>query len=166
MNNNPPKIMLSFFRWYCNPEYREEIEGDLLEKYDHHSKIYGRKKAGFLFSKEVILLFRPSIIRLKNKSINMTLQNRRLTYILAGAAVLLCIPFIAMKFTNEVNWNFFDFLVAGILLFGTGLVLEIILRRIKTKRSKIILSVILFLILFLIWAELAVGIFGSPIAGN
>ncbi len=166
MNNNPPKIMLSFFRWYCNPEYREEIEGDLLEKYDHYSKIYGRKKAGFLFSKEVILLFRPSIIRLKNKSINMTLQNRRLTYILAGAAVLLCIPFIAMKFTNEVNWNFFDFLVAGILLFGTGLVLEIILRRIKTKRSKIILSVILFLILFLIWAELAVGIFGSPIAGN
>lgn len=166
MNNNPPKIMLSFFRWYCNPEYREEIEGDLLEKYDHYSKIYGHKKAGFLFSKEVILLFRPSIIRLKNKSINMTLQNRRLTYILAGAAVLLCIPFIAMKFTNEVNWNFFDFLVAGILLFGTGLVLEIILRRIKTKRSKIILSVILFLILFLIWAELAVGIFGSPIAGN
>lgn len=166
MNNNPPKIMLSFFRWYCNPEYREEIEGDLLEKYDQHSKIYGHKKAGFLFSKEVILLFRPSIIRLKNKSINMTLQNRRLTYILAGAAILLCIPFIAMKFTNEVNWNFFDFLVAGILLFGTGLVLEIILRRIKTKRSKIILSVILFLILFLIWAELAVGIFGSPIAGN
>lgn len=166
MNNNPPKIMLSFFRWYCNPEYREEIEGDLLEKYDHYSKIYGSKKAGFLFSKEVILLFRPSIIRLKNKSINMTLQNRRLTYILAGAAILLCIPFIAMKFTNEVNWNFFDFLVAGILLFGTGLVLEIILRRIKTKRSKIILSVILFLILFLIWAELAVGIFGSPIAGN
>lgn len=158
--------MLSFFRWYCNPEYREEIEGDLFEKYDQHSKIYGRKKAGLLFSKEVILLFRPSIIRLKNKSINMTLQNRRLTYILAGAAIILCIPFIAMKFTNEVNWNFFDFLVAGILLFGTGLVLEIILRRIKTKRSKIILSVILFLILFLIWAELAVGIFGSPIAGN
>lgn len=166
MNHNPPKLILSFFKWYCNPEYLEEIEGDLLEKYECNLIIHGRKKAGLIFTKEVILLFRPSIIRSKNKSINMTLQNRRLTYIFSGAAILLCIPFIAMEFTNEVNWNFFDFLVAGILLFGTGLVLEIILRRIKTKRSKIILSVILFLILFLVWAELAVGIFGSPIAGN
>ena len=95
-----------------------------------------------------------------------THQNKRLVTILAIAIAILLIPLIAMKFTNEVNWKIFDFLVAGILLIGTGLTLEFILRKIKTLRYRILFGIALFVVLFLIWAELAVGIFGTPFAGS
>jgi len=93
-------------------------------------------------------------------------QNKRLVTILVVTTALLLIPLVAMKFTNEINWKIFDFLLAGILLFGTGLTIEFILRKIKTKRNRILLILGIVLALLLIWAELAVGIFGTPFAGS
>ena len=169
--HRPPQIILAFFRWYCNPDFREEIEGDLVERFHYYSKKYGPKRAKLHFTKEVLFLFRPTIIgnfyHLINKnSTTMTLPNKRLIGILAGAGVLLFLPFIAMKFTDEVKWTLFDFIVAGVLLLGTGLMLELILRKMKSVQNRIIFSVTLFIVLFLIWAELAVGIFGTPFAGQ
>lgn len=80
--------------------------------------------------------------------------------------ILLLIPLMAMQFTNEVNWSVFDFIVAGFFLFGTGLVIEFVLRKVKSTTHRILICGIILLLLFLLWAELAVGIFGSPIAGN
>ena len=54
--------MLAFFRWFCNPNLREEIEGDLLEHFHKRTEQYGPGKAKILFVKEVILLLRPLII--------------------------------------------------------------------------------------------------------
>ena len=71
-----------------------------------------------------------------------------------------------MQFSDEVNWGIFDFIVAGVLLFGTGLIFELILRKVKTKKSQIATTVILFILLILIWVELAVGIFGTPFGGS
>ncbi|HBU79045.1 MAG TPA: hypothetical protein DEF18_13170 [Muricauda sp.] len=96
----------------------------------------------------------------------LTHQNKRLITILAVALSILSIPLIAMGFTNEVHWSIFDFLVVGILLIGTGLVLEFILRKIKTLRYRIILGIALFAVLLMVWVELAVGIFGTPFAGS
>ncbi|WP_345093950.1 hypothetical protein [Flavobacterium chungnamense] len=80
--------------------------------------------------------------------------------------LLLLIPLIAMQFTNEVNWSVMDFVMAGMLLFGTSLAIEFVLRKVKSTKYRILISGIILLLLFLLWAELAVGIFGSPIAGN
>lgn len=80
--------------------------------------------------------------------------------------ILIFVPLIAMLFTQEVNWTPSDFLIAGILLMSVGLTFELILRKVKTVRNRIVLSAILFLLLFLVWAELAVGIFGTPFAGS
>lgn len=85
---------------------------------------------------------------------------------MATAFAILSIPLIAMNFSKEVNWSLFDFLVMGVLLFGAGLVLELMLRKIKVTRYRILLGALLFVVLFLIWAELAVGFFGTPIAGS
>ena len=85
---------------------------------------------------------------------------------MATAVAILLIPLIAMIFTNDVSWKIFDFLVAGVLLIGTGLTLEFILRKIKTLRYRILLGILLFVLLFLIWVELAVGVFGTPFAGS
>lgn len=94
------------------------------------------------------------------------MKNNRLYIILTTAAVLLLVPLIAMQFSSGVDWDAVDFLIAGVLLFGTGLVVEFVLRKVKKMEYRIVLCLAIFGILFLVWAELAVGIFGSPIAGT
>ena len=59
----PPKFFLSFFRWYCHPKLVDHIEGDLLEDYGNRLKKSGRRKADIRFIIDVLLLFRPGIIR-------------------------------------------------------------------------------------------------------
>ena len=86
--------------------------------------------------------------------------------LLSIVLLLLLIPFVAMQFTNEVNWSLMDFVMAGILLFGTSLVFELVIRKVKSTKHRLLISGIILLLLFLLWAELAVGIFGSPLAGN
>jgi len=97
---------------------------------------------------------------------NFTQKNKRLTLILFVAMGLLTVPLIAMQFTNEVSWTLSDFLVMGILLFSVGMTCEFILRKFKSIRQRIIFCGIALVIFFLIWAELAIGIFNSPLAGN
>lgn len=96
----------------------------------------------------------------------LTQYYRRLTGILLGVAGILLIPFIAMQFTKEVDWSIFDFVIMGGLLSGTGLLSEFVIRHIKNSDHRIGLIAVILAALFLLWAELAVGIFGSPIAGS
>jgi hypothetical protein len=94
------------------------------------------------------------------------MKNTRLTIILATASTLLMIPLVAMQFTNEVNWSASDFIIMGILLFGTGIICELILRKFTTLKKRIIVCGLVLFGFFLIWAELAVGVFGTPFAGS
>jgi putative ABC transport system permease protein len=59
----PPKLPLRFFRWFCHPELRDSIEGDLMELYAERRAKSGKKKADIKFITDVLLLFRPSIMR-------------------------------------------------------------------------------------------------------
>lgn len=94
------------------------------------------------------------------------MKNKRLLIILASAAVLLLIPFIAMQFTNEVNWSISDFAIMGGMLTGTGLLIELTLRMVKSWQNRLIICGVVLVLFLLVWAELAVGIFGSPLAGS
>lgn len=96
----------------------------------------------------------------------MITKNKRLTAIVLTAALLLLVPFIAMQFTNEVDWSVFDFLIAGVLLFGTGLLCELVLRKVKTTKYRVIICGVILVVLALVWIQLAVGIFGTPFAGS
>lgn len=94
------------------------------------------------------------------------MKNRRLIIILGIAALLLLIPFAAMQFTNEVKWSSLDFAVMGTLLLGTGLAIELVLRKITKRSNRIILCGVVLIAFLLVWAELAVGLFGTPFAGS
>lgn len=96
----------------------------------------------------------------------MITQNKRLTGIVLAVIMILLIPLIAMQFTREVNWNLFDFIVAGVLLLGTGLSCELVMRKVKYEAKRIAVIAGVLGALFLVWAELAVGIFGTPFAGS
>lgn len=62
-NIQPPRFFLRFFRWFCDPACSEDIEGDLLEMLERDAASGSHRKARFLFSINVIRLFRPGIIK-------------------------------------------------------------------------------------------------------
>ena len=73
MKNIPPQLFLRFFRWYCHPKMQDYIEGDLMEVYERRVKQSGKRKADIRFIIDVLLLFRPGIIRwLKFTGIQVT----------------------------------------------------------------------------------------------
>lgn len=95
----------------------------------------------------------------------MTITKKHLVYA-AIIIFILAIPLIAMQFSNEVHWQINDFVVAAFLLITTVLVVEFITRIVNHKKLKILLLALVVLGLILFWAELAVGIFNSPMAGS
>lgn len=96
----------------------------------------------------------------------MLTQNKRLTGIIITVVILLLIPLIAMQFTEEVKWTLLDFVVAGILLLGTGLIFELVMKKVEKTKHRITICIAVLAGFLLIWAELAVGIFGTPFAGS
>ena len=96
----------------------------------------------------------------------MITKSQRNNILFLIPVALLSIPLVAMQFTKEVNWSLSDFVIGGILLFGTTLTVKLILEKFKTTKSRLILIMITLAVLFLVWIELAVGIFGSPFAGS
>lgn len=102
---------------------------------------------------------------MKNQE-TLNLGKLRIIIILSVIATILAIPLVAMQFTNEVQWDLRDFAVMGTLLLSTGLAIELVLRNLKTGILRTVILVVILLALFLIWAELAVGIFGTPFAGS
>lgn len=96
----------------------------------------------------------------------MIRQNKRLILILAIITSILLIPFIAMQFSNDVDWSPFDFLIMGSLLLNAGLVCELFFVKVKQRKHRLIFCGVVLFLLFLLWAELAVGIFGTPVAGS
>lgn len=63
-----------------------------------------------------------------------------------------------MHFTDEVNWSLSDFIFAGILLFGAGLLIQLVISKVKVRKYRITFVIVILILLILIWAELAVGI--------
>ena len=80
--------------------------------------------------------------------------------------LLLIIPLLAMQFTEEVNWSGFDFVVAGVLLLGTSWLCMFVFQKVKKVKHQIILCALILVMLVLLWAELAVGLFGTALAGE
>ena len=52
-----------FFRWYCRPEFLEDILGDLDELHLRQLNTTSEAKANRTFAWEIVKLFRPAIIR-------------------------------------------------------------------------------------------------------
>ena len=76
-----------------------------------------------------------------------------------GTAVILLVPLVAMQFTDEVDWGIADLIVIGTLLFGAGLIYELIASKVRSRNHRIGIGILLAAAVLYIWAELAVGIF-------
>jgi len=60
---NPPTLLLRFFRWYCHPRLVDHIEGDLLEEYLVRSNKLGKRRADIRLLIDVLLLFRIELMK-------------------------------------------------------------------------------------------------------
>ena len=84
-----------------------------------------------------------------------------------GTVLLLMIPLVAMQFTDEVDWSVVDFMIAGALLFGTGVLFVLVLRAAENIVFKVAMGLAIGATFLMIWADLAVGLIGSgPNPGN
>ena len=94
------------------------------------------------------------------------MRTQSLLRIALATACVLLVPLVAMQFTDEVAWGAADFVGAGALLFGVGLAYELLVRRTSDHRRRIAVGVAVAGMFLLIWVELAVGLFGTPLAGQ
>jgi hypothetical protein len=63
-----------------------------------------------------------------------------------------------------MDWDAFDFAMVGVLLAGAGL--ACLLASKAAPKHRAVAGVVVLAAVLLVWAELAVGVFGSPIAGQ
>lgn len=82
------------------------------------------------------------------------------------AACILLAPLLAMQITDDVVWGLADFAVVGALLFGAVLMYELAARKVRTIEHRAAVGLALVAVLILVWAELAVGVFGTAVAGS
>ena len=73
--------------------------------------------------------------------------------------MILIIPLVGTILSDQIDWGILDFLVMGIILLFLGIALSVVSQKIKNPRKKLFYNLVIMLIFFLIWAELAVGIF-------
>jgi hypothetical protein len=76
-------------------------------------------------------------------------------------ACLLMLPAIAMQFNTGVDWSISDFIFAGVLLIGTGLLVELLVRKSRSSAYRAGAVVALGATLLLIWCNAAVGFVGA-----
>lgn len=76
-------------------------------------------------------------------------------------ALILLLPAIAMQWTNEVDWTAGDFFFAALLLGGTGLMAELVVRRTRDNAYRAGAAVALAATLLLAWTNAAVGFVGA-----
>lgn len=89
---------------------------------------------------------------------------QKMSVLASGVGLVLLMPWVAMQFTEDVAWSGSDFAVAAVLLFGAGLAYIAITQRVAGRRVWVAAAVLAGLAL--VWAELAVGVIGTPWAGS
>jgi hypothetical protein len=134
-----------------------------------------RARAGhglFGFALWVFAETSAGILREHVRFIVMQNITRRLIVWAAVVGLILLVPFLAMQFhwqvpdpgspaLEEVNWDLFDFVFAGTLLFGAALTYELIARKGGTIAYRAAVGIACAAGLILVWINAAVGIIGS-----
>nr|WP_315051047.1 hypothetical protein [uncultured Brevundimonas sp.] len=79
----------------------------------------------------------------------------------ATVAGLLITPAVAMRFTDEVQWTTSDFVFAGVILIGAGVIAELAARASADWSYRIGAGLAVLASVLLLWINGAVGIIGS-----
>ena len=106
----PPEFPLKLLRWFCNPNLVEDVEGDVIELFHDRSEI-NKSKARVSFYVDVLLLFRPGIIK------NFQILNNIINFSMVK-------NFLKIAFRNAIRYKGYTLLnllglVVGIVIIQT-----------------------------------------------
>lgn len=88
-------------------------------------------------------------------------DNALRTLLWGGAGTLLLLPWIAMQFNTEVNWDGFDFLLFGTMLAIVCGACELAMWASRSHVYRLAAAIAVGTGFLLVWINLAVGIIGS-----
>lgn len=152
-------IYRKFLRLYPK-SYRERFADSMEQTF--HDLLQERTDTDKPLSGFVLWIFlETSFGILKEYVSHMRLQRGRVIRLSIVVGFLLMIPLVAMHFTDEVDWKPFDFLIAGVLLLGSGFLYEWISGRFQINAYRFAVGITVVSALLLIWINLAVGIIGN-----
>jgi len=80
--------------------------------------------------------------------------------------LLLLLPLLGMFISDQINWSFFDFIIMAVLILTLSFSIKQLFNTTKKLKYRFMGIGFILLIFIMIWAELAVGIFSTPFAGN
>lgn len=76
-------------------------------------------------------------------------------------AGLLLTPAVAMQFSREVDWSAFDFIVMGVLLFGSAGAIDLTIRLNGSVAYRLGAAIAVLTSFLLVWINGAVGMIGN-----
>lgn len=86
------------------------------------------------------------------------LEHKSFVRVAGVVGLILLIPLVAMQFSDDVVWSWFDFAAMGVLLGGTGLMLELVVRNVRDTRYRLAIAGAIVLTLLVVWVQLSAGI--------
>lgn len=80
---------------------------------------------------------------------------------LIATLIILLIPLVGTFTVEGWNWDAFDFVIAGIVLFTAFFMIEFLARKMRDIPSRIAAGITVIMTLLIVWVNLAVGIIGD-----
>jgi len=103
---------------------------------------------------------------MKTAILNDSSTKMNIPRVALGTMLFLLIPLLLTQVSADFNWDETDFIVIGVLVFVTGVAIEFIRAKVRDQNQRFFFALVIVFLFLLTWAELAVGIFGTPFAGN
>lgn len=100
------------------------------------------------------------------QTMTFLLQRKVMLVAVAVFAVAATTSLVSMQLTDEVDWGVFDFAALGVLVLGTGLLIEVAMAAFRSAMARVVIGGLLAVAAALVFVELAVGLIGTPFAGS
>jgi hypothetical protein len=117
-----------------------------------------------LYFKALSILLNPAafihLLNSRNQN-RKTMRTKNIVALAITTGILLLVPFVAMQFTDEVSWTASDFVIAAVILFGTGVAFLALKGRSRSIYYRLAAGLAVIASFLLLWSNLAVGFIGS-----
>lgn len=157
-------------RWYrrllslYSRPYRERFAEGMEQTFNDVCRERATTGKGlFVF---VVWVFAETLIRISRDHLVFNIMQKKIIRIAVVVGLILLIPVFGNLYVDGWNWSPFDFVVWGALLFGTGLVFELVASRVSAFAYRAAVGVACLAGFLLFWINAAVGIIGDVDEAN